>query len=97
MTLPRRRFLRLAAGAAALPAVSRIARADTYPSRPVHIVVWLPPGQNADIGARLIGDFLSRKLGQTFVVDNKPGARLDDRHRVRRARAAGRLPAACGW
>jgi len=71
MTLARRRFLRLAAGAVALPA---IARADAYPSRPVHIVVGFPPGQSADISARLLGQFLSERLGQTFVIDNKPGA-----------------------
>ena len=74
MTLPRRRFLHLAAGAAALPAVSRIARADTYPSRPVHIVIGFPPGQSADISARLLGRWLSERLGQTSIIDNKPGA-----------------------
>jgi tripartite-type tricarboxylate transporter receptor subunit TctC len=74
MTLPRRYFLRLATGAAALPAISRIARADNYPSRPVHIVVGFPPGQSADISARLLGQWLSERLGQTFVIDNKPGA-----------------------
>ncbi|HEX5210439.1 MAG TPA: tripartite tricarboxylate transporter substrate binding protein [Pseudolabrys sp.] len=71
MTLPRRRFLRLAAGAVALPA---IARAEAYPSRPVHIVVGFPPGQSADISARLLGQWLSERLGQTFIIDNKPGA-----------------------
>jgi len=75
---PARRFLALAAraaGAAALAGLAAGAAAPLdYPTRPVHIVVGFPPGQNADIGARLIGDFLSRKLGQTFVVDNKPGA-----------------------
>ena len=74
MTLPRRRFLHLAAGAAALPAVSRIARADTYPSRPVHIVIGFPPRQSADISARLLGHWLSERLGQTSIIDNKPGA-----------------------
>jgi tripartite-type tricarboxylate transporter receptor subunit TctC len=74
MTLPRRRFLHLAAGTVALPAVTRLARADTYPSRPVHIVIGFPPGQSADISARLLGQWLSERLGQTFVIDNKPGA-----------------------
>ena len=74
MTFPRRRFLHLAAGAVALPAVTRLAHADTYPSRPVHIVIGFPPGQSADISARLLGQWLSERLGQTFVIDNKPGA-----------------------
>jgi tripartite-type tricarboxylate transporter receptor subunit TctC len=69
-----RRFLQFAACAAALIGLPGPATALDYPTRPVHIVVGFPPGQNADIGARLIGDFLSQKLGQTFVVDNKPGA-----------------------
>ena len=74
MKLPRRQFLQLAAGAVALPAVARIASADSYPVRPVHIVVGFPPGQSADISARLLGQWLSERLGQPFVVDNKPGA-----------------------
>src|SRR5499427_4995671 len=74
MKLPRRRFLRLAAGAAALPAVSRIAWAQGYPSRPVRLVVGFPPGQSADISARLLGQWLSDRLGQSFVIDNRPGA-----------------------
>jgi len=71
--LPRRQFLHLAAGAAALPFVSRVARAQAYPSRPVHIVVPLAAGGGLDLSARLIGQWLSERLGQSFVVDNRPG------------------------
>jgi tripartite-type tricarboxylate transporter receptor subunit TctC len=74
MKLPRRNFLHLAAGAAALPVVSRIAWAQTYPTRPVRIVVGFPPGGGADITARLIGQWLSERLGQPFIIDNRPGA-----------------------
>src|SRR6476620_5422971 len=74
MKLPRRRFLHLAAGAAALPLLSRVARAQAYPSRPVRIVVGFAPGGGADIVARLIGQWLSERLGQTMVIENRPGA-----------------------
>jgi tripartite-type tricarboxylate transporter receptor subunit TctC len=74
MKLPRRRFLHLAAGAATLPAVSRIARAQVYPTRPVHIIVGFAPGGATDINARLIGQWLSERLGQQFVIENRPGA-----------------------
>ncbi len=74
MKLPRRKFLHLAAGAAALPAVSRIARAQTYPTRPVRIIVGFPAGTSSDITARLIGQWLSERLGQQFIVENRPGA-----------------------
>jgi tripartite-type tricarboxylate transporter receptor subunit TctC len=72
--LPRRQFLHLAAGAATLAAVSRIARAQTYPTQPVHIVVGYAPGGVTDITARLIGPWLSDRLGRQFVVENRPGA-----------------------
>jgi tripartite-type tricarboxylate transporter receptor subunit TctC len=74
MKLPRRNFLHLAAGAAALPAVSRIARAQTYPTRPVRIVVGFAPGGTVDMLVRLMGQWLSERLGQQFVIDNRPGA-----------------------
>ena len=70
----RRQFLHLAAGAAALPTVSRFAWAQAYPSRPVRIVVGFPPGGGTDIAARLIGQGLSERLGQQFVIENHPGA-----------------------
>jgi tripartite-type tricarboxylate transporter receptor subunit TctC len=74
MKLPRRQFLHLAAGAAALPAVSRIASAQAYPARPVHLVVGFPPGGPTDIIARLMGQWLSERLGQQFVIENRPGS-----------------------
>jgi tripartite-type tricarboxylate transporter receptor subunit TctC len=74
MKLPRRSFLHLAAGAVALPAVSRIARAQTYPARPVRIIVGFAAGGGSDIAARLIGQWLSERLGRSFLVENRPGA-----------------------
>ena len=73
MRLPRRKFLHLAAGTAALSAVPRIARAQSYPTRPVHLIVGFPPGGAVDITARMIGQWLSERLGQ-FVIENRPGA-----------------------
>jgi tripartite-type tricarboxylate transporter receptor subunit TctC len=74
MKLPRRSFLQLAAGAAALPAVSRIARAHVYPTRPVRIIVGFASGGIVDVFARLIGQWLSERMGQQFVVENRTGA-----------------------
>src|SRR5258708_23197542 len=74
MILPRRRFLHLAACAAALPVISRAARAQTYPTKPVRIVVGFAAGGVTDIVARLIGQWLSERLGQQFIIDNRPGA-----------------------
>jgi tripartite-type tricarboxylate transporter receptor subunit TctC len=73
MKLPRRNFLHLAAGAAALPAVPRLAWTQAYPTRPVRLVIGAPPGGGHDIFARLMGQWLSERLGQPFVIDNRPG------------------------
>jgi tripartite-type tricarboxylate transporter receptor subunit TctC len=74
MKLPRRTFLHLAAGATALPAVSRFAWAQAYPTRPVHWVVGFAAGGGADIVARIMSQWLSERLGQSFIVENRPGA-----------------------
>jgi tripartite-type tricarboxylate transporter receptor subunit TctC len=72
MTLPRRTFLRLAAAAAALPARSRAAHAQAYPTRPVHVIEGFGAGASNDVLARLIGQLLQDRLGQPFVVENRP-------------------------
>jgi tripartite-type tricarboxylate transporter receptor subunit TctC len=74
MKLPRRQFLHLAAGTAALPAVSRAARAQAYPTRPVRLIIGIVPGSGPDIVGRLLGQWLSDQLGQPFVIENRPGA-----------------------
>jgi tripartite-type tricarboxylate transporter receptor subunit TctC len=74
MNLPRRRFLQLAVGAVALPAISRFALAQTYPSKPARIIVPFPAGNATDIVARLVGQSLSERMGQSFIIDNRPGA-----------------------
>jgi tripartite-type tricarboxylate transporter receptor subunit TctC len=74
MNFGRRRFMHLGASAIALPAVSRLAWAEAYPARPAHLIVGLPPGSAPDIVARLAAQWLSQRLGQSFIVENRPGA-----------------------
>src|SRR5262245_659995 len=73
MKLPRRNFLHLAAGAAALPVATHVARAQAYPTRPVRIIVPVAAGGATDVLARLVGQWLSDRLGQQFIVENRPG------------------------
>ena len=77
MKLPRRNFLHLAAGAAALPVVSRFAFAQAYPARPVRVIVPVAAGGGSHITARLMGQWLSERLGQPFVIENRPGGALN--------------------
>jgi hypothetical protein len=91
MKVPRRKLLRLAAGAAVLPAVVDTAAAETYPTCPVRLVVGYPAGGTPDFFARLIGNWLSERLGQSFVIDNRPGAATNI---ATREVATGRLHAA---
>src|SRR5277367_207287 len=74
MQLPRREFLSLATAAAAFPAMSRLAWSQTYPSRPVHIILGFPAGGSSDVIGRLMAQWLSERLGQPFIFDNRPGA-----------------------
>jgi tripartite-type tricarboxylate transporter receptor subunit TctC len=74
MEFPRRKFLHLAAGAAALPSLPRLARAENYPTKPIRLVVQVPAGSAPDIIARIVGDWMSERMGQQFVIDNRPGA-----------------------
>ena len=96
MQLPRRRFLHLAASAAALPTFPRIAAALDYPIRPVHVVVGFPAGTATDIVARIVGQALAQRLGQQIVIENRPGASTNIATEVV-ARARRRLHTAPDW
>ena len=90
---PRRRILSLVAGAAALPAIPKTAGAQTYPARPVRIIVGFAAGGASDLTARLMGQWLSERFGRQFIIENRPGA-ASNRSRSGRTRAPGRLYAA---
>lgn len=77
MQLLRRKFLELAAGATALPALSLAAKAESYPTRPVHVIVGFPEGGGPNVVAHIVGEQLSERLGQQFVVESRPGAGSD--------------------
>ena len=96
MRLPRRRFLQLAAAATAFPSVPRIARAQSYPTKPVRVVVGFAPGGGNDIAARLISHWLSQRLGQQFIVENRPGAGSNIATEAVVRAAAGRIHASSG-
>ena len=96
MKIPRRTFLHLAAGAGTLPAISRFAWAQSYPARPVRIIVGFPAGGTTDIGARLIAQWLSERLGQQFIVENRPGAGTHMATEAVAQRACRRIHAAHG-
>src|SRR6266446_2960470 len=90
LKLPRRKFLHLAAGAAALPALQSVANAQAYPSRPVTIIDAFAPGGNTDFAARIVGQHMSRTLGQQFIVENVAGAGgTTGSIRVKRAKSNG--------
>ena len=73
MNFPRRQLLKLAAGASVLPAFTQLVKAENYPTRPIRLVIGYTPGGSADLTARLMGQWLSERLGQSFVVENRPG------------------------
>jgi hypothetical protein len=96
MNLKRRQFLRLAASAAAIPVVSRVASAEVYPSRPVRLLVGFAPGGGTDVMARLLQPALSERLGQQIVIENRSGRRHQYRHGGRAGVSTGRLHAIGG-
>jgi tripartite-type tricarboxylate transporter receptor subunit TctC len=91
----RRQFLHLAAGAAALPALPLVAKAQSYPTRPVRLMVGAPPGGATDIFARLIGQWLSDRFGQPFVIENRAGAATNVATKQSSARR--RMATLCSW
>ena len=95
MKVSRRRALHLAAGAAVLPALSTFARAQAWPTRPVRLIIGYTPGGSADLTARLMGQWLSERLGQPFVIENRPGGGPISRPKRRCARRLTVTP--CFW